>query len=110
MGAEIARLQRKRRNAWQRVTNALVMTFADKDCERCGGHGMFTANGGGEVAKPFMCVCTDEPFKKAYEGRLRRTKEGRLEYRPLVLASLLDVAEGAEATGTGIHEKVTRDE
>jgi hypothetical protein len=93
---------KKRGPPWQRVTNAIVMQFALADCIDC--------KGGGELDDPRRpCPCADAPFKKAYEGRLRRTKEGRLEYRALAMTSLLDVAAGAEATGTGIHEKVTRD-
>ncbi len=90
MGAEIQRLQRKRRNNWQRVTNKLVLSFALKDCERCEGAGFFTTSVNGGEQKPQMCACSDAPFKAAYEGRLRRTKEGRLEYRPLAVAESID--------------------
>ena len=90
MGREIQRLQRKQRNNWQRVSNELVLSFALKDCERCEGKGMFTATGTDGETKPFVCGCCDAPFKKAYEGRLRRMKTGRLEFRPLAVAGALD--------------------
>ena len=72
------------------MTNELVISFALKDCERCAGAGFFTASVNGGEQKPQMCVCSREPFHEAYEGRLRRTKEGRLEYRPLAVAESID--------------------
>lgn len=90
MGAEIQRLQRKRRNNWQRVTNELVITFALKDCERCEGAGFFTAQVNDGEKRPIVCACCDAPFKKAYEGRLRRLKNGMLEFKPLAVAAPLD--------------------
>lgn len=91
MGAEIQRLQRKKRNAWQRVTNAFMMTFADPKCEKCDGVGMFTVSDAEQTREvPTMCDCTDPRFKKAYTGRLRRMQNGRLEFRPMAVAGALD--------------------
>ncbi len=75
----MGRLRIKRKNEWARVTNVLVMQHALKDCVDCKGGGELENNEGVR----FVCHCADAPFKKAYEGRLRRTKEGRLEYREM---------------------------
>ncbi len=123
MGAEIQRLQRKKRNGWQRVTNEMVMHFAAVDCERCAGKGFFTVeirrpppvpSSEGTVMvpqpaeqRPVMCVCTDAPFKKEYEGRLRRTKAGRLEFKPLTVTKALD---DVQVLSPGAYEKLKRDE
>jgi hypothetical protein len=81
-------LKIKRRVPWERVTNSLVMQHALADCVDCKGGGELTNTAGVR----FVCHCADAPFKKAYEGRLRRTKEGRLEYRTMAV-----VEETAEA-------------
>jgi hypothetical protein len=91
VGKETQRLMRKWNNAWQRVTNELVMQFALKDCEKCEGKGMFTVSDKDNTRRvAAMCDCVDAPFKKEYAGRLRRTKEGRLEFKPLAEATSLD--------------------
>ncbi len=110
MGAEIARLQRKQRNNWQRVTNTLVMQFADPECTKCDGVGAFTVSDADAVRKVMtMCDCCDSRFKETYAGRLRRTKEGRLEFKPMATAEILDVRDNvedaivdAQENGTGI--------
>lgn len=72
-------LKIKRRVPWNRVTNVLVMKYALADCVDCKGGGELATTAGVRS----VCPCCDAPFKAAYAGRLRRTKEGRLEYRAL---------------------------
>ncbi len=86
----MSRPKRKSRIQWHRVTNELVLSFAVKDCPRCSGAGMFTTQVNGGEQRPVMCACVDAPFKKEYEGRLRRTDQGRLEYREMSVAEELD--------------------
>ncbi len=98
-------LKIKKRVPWERVTNVLVMQHALKDCVDCKGGGELTNTAGVR----FVCHCADAPFKKAYEGRLRRTKEGRLEYREMAAVPSAEFVAAFNSAMAQVMDKVSAD-
>ena len=70
---------------WHPVTNALVMAFADKDCQLCKGTGELEVRGEKRVC---TARCFAPAFNAEYDGRLRRLKDGRVQWREAALASV----------------------
>lgn len=83
----MGRLKIKRRVEWERVTNAIVIKYANPKCGECKGAGVLV-NARTEQKRP--CPCADPRFKEAFAGRLRRMDSGALEYRPLAVVQDID--------------------